>query len=364
MNGKILPLSFFLLSCAPAVAQSVGIPVGMPAMLEINPDARTGAMGNAGAASSPDANATYINSSKLAAAQEDFGASVSYTPWLRSLTDGMWLGYASAYKKLGEKQAVAASVQYFDYGTNAPFGISSNGQDLALSAMYSRQLGRNFFMGLTLKYISSDLGQAVILGTPLEPGRTAAADISAYYRKQIKSESTGEDFIWSLGAVVSNIGEKVDYGGGMESYLPTKLRVGGGISYTATGRHRINVIADLSKLLVPTPNVNGVPYSGTYFDAIFRSFSDAPGGFKEEMQEIKIGMGAEYWYNNAIALRAGYYHQDKRKENARFVTAGAGARILKKFQADFAYIFPTVSGSPLSNTYHATLSFYLSGKKG
>ncbi|KAA0991916.1 type IX secretion system outer membrane channel protein PorV [Dyadobacter aurulentus] len=368
MNRKILSLSFFLLTLAQAGAQpvdSVRIPIGLPYMLEINPDARTAAMGYAGAALSPDANATYINSSKLAAAREDFGASVSYTPWLPNLVDGMWLGYASAYKKLGERQAVAASVQYFDYDVYTTGGAGNRAHDIAISGMYSRQLDRNFSMGLTLKYISSDWGQGVVAGNSVKPGRAIAADISAYYRKRLKDESTGQDFSWSFGAVLANIGNKIDYGvGGGQYFLPAKLRVGGGISYSATGRHRINLIADASKLLVPTPVGGSIVSSPKSFEAIFKSFTDAPGGFKEEMQEIMIGVGAEYWYNDVVALRAGYYNENERKTNQKLVTVGAGARIFKKYQADFGYAFSAQKGSAVLDTYRATLSFYLNGKKG
>lgn len=368
MKGKILSLSFFLLTLAQAGAQpvdSVRIPLGQPSMLEFNPDARTAAMGYAGAALSSDANATYINASKLAVAKEDFGASVSYTPWLPKLVDGMWLGYASAYKKLGEKQAVAASVQYFDYDVYTTGGAGNRAHDIAISGMYSRQLGRNFSMGLALKYINSDWGQGVVAGNSIKPGRAMAADISAFYRKRLKDESTGRDVSWSFGAVLANIGDKIDYGvGGGQYFLPAKLRIGGGISYSATGRHRFNLIADASKLLVPTPVGGSITSSQKSFDAIFKSFSDAPGGFKEEMQEIMIGAGAEYWYNDVVALRAGYYNEDKRKAGFKAFTAGAGARIFKKYQADFSYLLPVSKGSPFEGIYRATLSFYLNEKRG
>jgi hypothetical protein len=339
------------------------IPYGVPGILEVIPDARAGAMGNGGVALSPDVNATYINPAKLASAERDFGVSVSYFPWLRTIINGSWVGYASAYKKLGGNQAISASAYYFDYGDIFAGIQEASAKDLAVSASYSRQLGKNFSMGFTLKYISSDWGSTSFTTTPPKQGRAVAGDISAYYRKQIGSTEGGKDFNWSFGAIISNLGNKIDYGTGGTYFLPTKIRVGGGISYTATGRHRINVIGDLSKLMVPTPT-NQNPNSEPLLKGVFGSFSDAPGGFREEIQEVMFSVGAEYWYNNIVAVRAGYYGQSEQKAGQQMFTVGAGARVFKNFNADLAYMFSAQEESPLSETFRTTVSFYLPAKKG
>ncbi|WAC12593.1 type IX secretion system outer membrane channel protein PorV [Dyadobacter pollutisoli] len=344
--------------------QSIRIPIGQPASLTIAPDARSAAMGEAGVALSADANATYWNPAKLAVADREIGVSASYTPWLATLTDGSWLGYASAYKKLGEKQAIGLAVQNFNYETAYASGPIIDATDLVLSGMYSRQLGQNFSMGLTLKYISSNTGNTIINGAPVHPGRTVAGDISAFYHKRIKSENSGEDFSWSLGAVLSNLGDKVNYGGAGEYFLPTTIKLGGGISYTATGKHRLNVIADLSKLMVPTPDNLQNPNAKPVLKGVIQSFSDAPGGFREEMQEVTLSMGAEYWYNDLIAIRGGYHGENRNKSNQRYLTAGAGVRLFKNYTADASYLFPVDADNPFKNTFRVSLGAYFGSKKG
>jgi hypothetical protein len=234
-----------------------------------------------------------------------------------------------------------------------------------LNATYAQQLGKNFSMGLTLKYISSNLaGNAVVNGISLKPGRTVAGDISAYYRKQLKNEDTGSDLTWSLGAVLSNLGGKVSYGSGAEaSFIPTNIKIGGGLSYTGDGRNRFNVILDASKLMVPTPHAGVNVNTKATLSGIFGSFSDAPDGFKEELQEVAVAVGAEYWYNGVFALRGGYFGENKNKAGRKFFTAGAGARFMKNYGVDFAYMFPTNQGSPLAQTLRISLSMYLNNKE-
>jgi hypothetical protein len=367
MKANLMIACFSIIACSESVAQpysSVGIPIGEPSSLTFAPDARSAAMGEAGVALSADANATYWNPAKLAVADREMGVSASYTPWLASLTDGSWLGYASAYKKLGEKQAVGVSVQYFNYDAYYGNGPMLNASDLVLSGMYSRQLGQHFSMGLTLKYISSNVGNTISNGVPVHPGRTVAGDISAFYHKQIKSESSGEDFNWSLGAVVSNLGGKVNYGGAGEYFLPMTIKVGGGVSYTATGKHRLNVIADLNKLMVPTPNNLQNPNSKPILKGLVQSFSDAPGGFREEIQEVTLSMGAEYWYKDMIAIRGGYHGENKNKSGQRYFTTGAGLRLFKNYTADFSYLIPVTEGSPFSKTFRVSVGAYFGSKRG
>lgn len=369
--------SLVLLSTSTLFAQSTldttrRIPSSPLSFLTFAPDARSAGMGEAGVALSADANATYWNAAKLPYTQKDFGVSASYTPWLRNLVDDMWLGYLTAYKKIGKDQAVAASVNYFNNGEldlrngqGTQLG-TFNSRELAISGTYSRQLGKNFSMGLTLKYISSNLaGNAVVNNVSLKPARTVAGDISAYYRKQIKNEDTGSELTWSLGAVLSNLGGKVNYGSGTEteSFIPTNLKIGGGLSFTADGRNKFNFIVDASKLMVPTPGATAAENTTiSGYGALkgaFGSFSDAPDGFKEEIQEVAIAAGAEYWYNDIFALRAGYYGENKNKGDRRFFTAGVGAKFLDRYSVDFAYLFPVTQGSPLAQTLRITLGLSL-----
>jgi hypothetical protein len=363
--------SLFFLTSGTLFAQQDStrrIPASPLSFLTFAPDARSAAMGEAGVALSPDANSAYWNAAKLPYNTKDFGVSISYTPWLRYLVDDMWLGYVSIYKKLGDRQAVAFSANYFNNGElDLRDAVGNNigyfnSREVAFNGTYSRQLGRNFSMGLTLKYISSNLaGNAVVNNVSLSPARVAAGDISAYYKKEFKNEDTGSELVWSLGAVLSNLGGKINYGSSSETenFIPTTLKVGTGLSYTGDGRNRFNFIIDFSKLMVPTPdgktNINTKPL----LNGVFGSFSDAPDGFKEEVQEVAIATGLEYWYNNIFALRAGYFGENKNKGDRRFFTAGAGLRFADKWGADFAYMFPTTQGSPLAQTLRITVSLGL-----
>lgn len=365
MKPFFIGFSFlFLLSSSRLFSQSVTplrIPTTTVSFLTFTPDARSAAMGEAGVALSADANSAYWNASKLPFAERDFGASASYTPWLRTIADGMWLGYASAYKKLGEGQVVSASVNYFNTGIHPTVTGKEYNSSFAINATYAKQLGRNFSIGLTLKYISSNMdGNLNFNPGNVKPGKGIAADLSVYYKREYRDENTGQNRIWSFGAVLSNFGTKINYRSGVdESFIPTTFKLGGGLSFTPDGRNRFNFILDVRKLMVPTPiagvNVNKKPL----LQGVFGSFSDAPGGFKEEIQEVTLSGGAEYWYKGIFALRGGYFGQNKNKGNRKYFTAGAGVRILKNYGVDFSYLFPVTEGSPLAQTLRGTLSVYL-----
>ncbi|CAG4988589.1 hypothetical protein DYBT9275_00117 [Dyadobacter sp. CECT 9275] len=350
-----------------AQQDTLRIPHSPLSFLRFAPDARGAAMGEAGVASSADANSTFWNAAKLPYNEKDFGVSASYTPWLRNLIDDMWLGYLSAYKKIDKTSAVALSVNYFSNGeldlrdaVGTQMGYFTS-KEFAISGTYSRQLGKNFSMGLTLKWINSDLtGNALVNNVSLKPARTFAGDISAYYRKELKNPETGGEFTWSLGGVISNLGGKVSYGGGAdyENFLPTNLRLGGGLSFSADGRNKFNFVLDAVKLMVPTPDGTQISTKGALAGA-FGSFSDAPDGFSEELKEVALAVGAEYWYNNIFALRGGYYGENKVKGNNKFFTAGAGLRFKDRYAIDFAYLFPVTQNSPLAQTLRITLGLYL-----
>jgi hypothetical protein len=357
VKANLLVAAAFIAGCQVALAQpgpTYRIPEYIAYFLLHAPDARSGGMGMAGTATSGDANATFWNAAKLTEAPKSFGASATYSPWLTQLQSGLWMGYATAYKKLGKGHVIAASVNYFDSPLLNSTGMVSDARDLSISASYAKQLGSHFSVGASLKYISSDYGDVVIGGVNLKPGRAVAADFGAYYNTHTGDPETGENINWTFGITLSNVGGKISYGTGPEHFLPTVLRLGGGFSYTADGKHKLNVTADAGKLLVPTPvpgrNVNEKPL----LKAMVGSFSDAPGGFKEEMQEIVLAMGAEYWYKNAFALRGGYHTENRYKGDRKFFTAGAGARFFKNYGIDFAYLFPEAKGSPLKDTYKIT----------
>ncbi|PWJ60229.1 hypothetical protein CLV98_101410 [Dyadobacter jejuensis] len=360
----------FLFTSGAALVQaqdSTRIPHSPLQFLTFAPDARGAAMGEAGAASSADANSTFYNAAKLPYNEKDFGVSASYTPWLRNYIDDMWLGYISAFKKIDDKQAVALSVNYFSNGeldlrdaVGTQMGYFTS-KEFAISGTYSRQLGKNFSMGLTLKWINSDLtGNAIINNASVKPARTFAGDISAFYKKEFKNFDTGGELTWSLGAVISNLGGKVNYGSGTntENFLPTNLRVGGGLSFSADGRSKFNFVLDGVKLMVPTPDGTDINSKSALAGA-FGSFGDAPDGFKEELQEVAILAGAEYWYNDIFAVRAGYFGENKNKGDRKFFTAGAGIRFQDRYAVDFAYLFPVKQNSPLAQTLRITLGLYL-----
>jgi hypothetical protein len=315
-------------------------------------------MGHAGTATSGDANAIFWNAGKLTDAERDFGVSATYSPWLPHLVDGVWLGNVSGYKKIGKGQVVGASVQYFSDPLVGSVAALSSGSDIAFSGAYARQLGSHFSMGVTLKYISSNIGNGVIGGFPLKTARAMAADIGAYYKSQSTDAEGDDNMVWTVGATLANIGPKMDYGLGMDYFLPTTLRIGGGFSYTANGQHKLNVTAEAGKLLVPTQVPGRLPSQDAYLKGVIKSFSDAPGGFKEEMQEVVLAMGAEYWYKGLFALRGGYHAESKEKGNRKFFTAGAGLRLLEHYGIDFAYLIPADKGSPMKNMYKISGSVY------
>ncbi|TDE17224.1 type IX secretion system outer membrane channel protein PorV [Dyadobacter psychrotolerans] len=347
-------------SCAQAqTVPTIRIPQSSVPFLTYVPDARSAGMGATGVASTPDANASYWNVSKLAFIEQDFGASVSYVPWLSNLVDDMWLGYASAYYKLPKGQAITASFGYFNDGDLVMSG--SPRSDFSVSAGYARQLGRNFSMGITLKYISSELaGYGYITPGVYKTGKTVAADISAFYKKEVFSETNGRSLGYTVGAVLSNFGDKISYGSAFgDGYLPTTFKLGGGLSFAPNDRNRISFVLDASKLLVPySPNpvnVNSQPF----LTSIYKSFSDAPGGLSEELQEVTISVGAEYLYKSRFALRGGYFGENKNKGDRKFFTAGAGVRFLKHYSADASYDIPLKKDSPFKGTKRITISMDL-----
>lgn len=353
--------------------------------LSIAPDARGASMGDIGAATDPDAYSQFWNPSKYAFAYSKAAVSLSYTPWLRKLVNDIFLADVSGYWKLGsgDNQAVSASLRYFSLGevnTNDPSGITSqslNPYELSFDVGYSRKLSEKFSMGVVFRYIYSDLGFSNSYAGDQTVGASAfSADISGYYTTYpIIGRNECQ---WSWGWNISNIGTKVNYNNGEDpAFLPTNLRLGTTFMFPLADYHNLALSLDLNKLLVPArPRESDYPDDTDgereYLDAlqewqdmspitgIFKSFSDAPGGFKEELREITYSLGAEYSYNQQFFLRAGYYHESQYKGNRQYFGIGAGFS-LNVLRLDASYMIATAQQSPLDQTLRFSLTFDMDG---
>lgn len=325
--------------------------------LTISPDARNAALGDVGVATAPDANSAYWNPAKLVFIDKAYGGSISYTPWLGKIINDMWISYLSGFYKITREQAVALSMKYFDMGNisfrgtgNEPLG-DFNPREMSLDFTYSRMLTEELSVGLTGRYIYSNLTGAFPSGTDTRPINSAAADIGVYYNKLMKG---AKNSTLSLGALISNIGPKVSYtDDANENFIPTNLKLGGVYTTELDPFNSISFAMDLNKLLVPTIDKGQSVLSG-----MFNSFSDAPDGFSEEIKEIILNMGIEYWYNNTFAGRIGYFLESKEKGNRKYLTLGVGFRNQKSFGIDVAYLVPTNGReNPLAETIRFSLLF-------
>jgi hypothetical protein len=356
-------------------AQYNTITTAVPFMT-ISPDARSGGMGDVGIAISPDANAQYWNQSKLAMAEEDAGVSLSYTPWLRDIVNDISLVYLAGYAKFGEKdnknQAVSIGLRYFSLGDLNYTDIFGNRagtgkpREFSIDAGYSRKLSENFSIGLSGKFIHSNIvnGAANTQGN-YKPGNAGAVDFGAFYTKKLKENTeTGQSSAFRLGGTIRNLGNKISYSGGRRDFLPTTLGIGGAYDYNIDEFNKITVAVDFTKLLVPTPQLdtNGNQIYNTsdgVISGIFKSFGDAPGGGSEEFQEINTSIGLEYSYQNQFFGRAGYFYENRYKGDRRFLTLGAGVKY-SMFALNLAYLVPSGAGvnrNPLSNTLRFSLVF-------
>jgi hypothetical protein len=342
----------------------------------ISPDARAGGMGDQGVASAPDVNSIHWNPAKLAFADKKVGFGVSYTPWLRALVNDMFIAYISGYGKMKNDQVLAGSLRYFSLGNITFTDVNGNvirdfkPNEFALDVAYSRKLSENFSGGIALRFIHSNLtGGTQVEGQDSKAGNTVAADVSVFYQKDIKLGS--KDATFMAGANISNIGAKISYTeSGVRNFIPTNLRLGPGINMKLNEYNELAFMLDINKLLVPTPPIytqdtansaeniisEGYDPDVSVAQGMFQSFYDAPNGFKEELQEINLGFGVEYWYDRQFAFRAGYFYEDKRKGNRKYFTLGAGLRY-NVFGIDLAYLIPTDQRNPLENTLHFTLTF-------
>jgi hypothetical protein len=340
--------------------------------LIIAPDSRAGAMGDAGVATSPDVYSMHWNPSKFAFIDGNAGLGISYSPWLRNLVPDINIAYLAGYKRIDTKQVFSASLIYSSLGPvpfTDEFGNlqrTFNPNEFAVDAGYSRLFTEHLSGGIAFRFIYSNLtGGTFSGGVATKPGISFAADISGYYQKKITV--INKDGQLGFGLNFSNIGTKMSYSTMQTAdFIPMNLRLGTSATINLDNYNKITASLDLNKLLVPTPPI----YSSTTPDsiikgkdpnvsvpvAIFQSFFDAPGGFKEEFHEITYSFGIEYWYNNQFALRCGYFYEDPTKGNRKYFTAGAGFR-LKAFTLDFSYLMPVAQNNPLAHTLRFSIAF-------
>ncbi len=332
-------------------------------------------MGETGIATLPDANSAFWNLAKTPFNTSPGGVSLTYTPWLKRLgLNDVYLATAAGYYKLDDQQAISGSLRYFSLG-NIQF-TNDRGEDLyaykprevSFDLGYSRKLSEGMGLGIALRYINSSLAKGDVgTGTTYKAGNTVAGDISWYYKNPSES---GQG--WSFGAVVSNLGGKIGYttDARQKDFIPANLGLGAAYTKVYDESNKITFAVDVNKLLVPTPpTASGDPSidssrqvnyrNKTVISSWFSSLGDAPGGMSEELKELQVSAGAEYWYNNQFALRAGYFYEDKTKGNRKYFTLGAGLKY-NVFGLNFSYIIPSGSGinqNPLSNTLRFGIVF-------
>ena len=347
--------------------------------LAITPDARAGGMGDAGAATSADANSVHWNPAKLVFIDYNVGFSLSYSPWLSKIINDMSLSYLSGYYKISQEQAVAMSLRYFDLGEiffTDPNNVQQgrfNPKELALDATYSRKLSENLSLGVTARFVHSNLtGNFTSSTIEAKPGNTASVDIAVYYQKAFQNSEL------SFGGNISNIGAKLSYSNeANKDFIPINLRLGSAYKIHIDPYNNITFALDFNKLMVPTPPVYARDANGVIIvdpetqqpiiergkdpnrpllSGMFGSFADAPDGFPEEMNEIMIALGTEYWYNNTFAARIGYFYEHKTKGNRKYLSLGLGFRY-NVFGIDFAYLVPQRQDHPLAETLRFSLLF-------
>ncbi len=346
----------------------------------IAPDARAAGMGDVGAATDPDVVSQYWNPAKYPFTISRAGVALNYTPWLRQLVSDIDLAYLVGYYRIGDYSAVSGSLRYFSLGevyTNSSMtgedDMTINPYEMSLDVAYSLMLSEHFSISAGVRWIYSELTYDYTEDT--SPGSAFAADISMYYQNYINLGP--RECQLGLGLNVSNIGSKITFGGDDNSeFIPTNLRLGASLMIPIDEYNRFTIAADANKLLVPTypkqnegestedytERVQKDYYDVSSISGIFKSFGDAPNGFKEELQEIQWSVGAEYIYNDKFALRAGYHHESENKGNRKYFTVGAGFR-MNVFSLDAGYVIATAKSNPLDQTLRFTLSFDMDGIK-
>ena len=379
---KLLLLTASLLCCGGAVADDDKIttfnPVEHAVISEtIAPDARAAGMGDVGVATDPDVNSQYWNPAKYPFCISRAGVALNYTPWLRQLVNDIDLAYLSGYYRIGDYSAISGSLRYFslgevfiDYGNS---DTTVRPYEMSIDAAYSLMLSENFSLAAAIRWIYSDL--RFDYSEDSKPASTFAADLAMYYNNYVMLGS--RECQLGLGLNVRNIGSKISYYGDEESqFIPANLRLGASLMVPVDEYNRFSFSADANKLLVPTvPRQNEGESNSEYQDrvrreysdvgsikGIFQSFTDAPDGFKEELDEIQWSVGAEYVYHDQFSLRAGYHHQAESKGNLKYFTIGGGFR-MSVFSLDVGYVISTARTNPLDQTLRFTLAFDMDGLK-
>jgi hypothetical protein len=380
MKRLSIPIAFTLLSvplCVWSQVTSSATLIGQDStnrvittavpFLTITPDARAAGMGDAGVATSADVNSAYWNSAKLVFIDNGlgYGISGSYTPWLGKIINDMSVFYLSGFYKIGREQAVAASMKYFDLGEIQFKTIDNidngrfNPREFAFDVTYSRLLTEQLSIGGALRYIHSNLTGALSSSNgsvDARPGNSVAVDMGIYYTKPFVSSNN----TLSLGATITNLGAKISYSdANNRDFIPTNLRMGGAYTLELDPKNKLTFALDFNKLLVPSPpRDNSTPL----LSGIFGSFTDARGGFKEEIREFMTSIGTEYWHNNTFAGRLGYFHEATDKGNRKYLTGGVGFRY-QRFGIDVAYLVPTNKReNALAETIRFTLMMNFEGK--
>ena len=354
--------------------------------LNIAPDSRAGALGETGAATSPDAYSAHWNPAKYAFLQKDYAVALSYTPWLRKLVDDMNLVNLSGYMKLRKEDGVYLSLTYFNLGkiqftdANGAAIRDFNPNEFSLGGGYSRILSDNLSVAVGLKFIYSNLtgGLTTQAGSESKPGKSFAGDVGVYWNKEFMSGTKNSKL--ALGAVISNFGSKISYtNNNRKDFIPTNLRLGACYSLDLDLYNKFNFSLDANKLMVPTPPIYYSNSKGTDSTAIYKgndpnrglmsgtlgSFTDAPGGFKEELKEFTFSYGIEYWYAELFALRVGHFRENVLKGNRKYFTVGAGFRFAEgRGGIDVSYLISGRQNNPLEGTLRFSLCAELEKSSG
>lgn len=358
-----------------------GITTAAPFLL-IAPDARSGGMGDVGVATTADAFSLFHNPSKIAFSDRQVKAGLTYSPWLRNLTDDIFIGSTSYINKFSENSAWGAEIRYFSLGqvdlttNNGMPNGSINPNELVISGSYALKLSESFSLGVGLKYINSNLTLNGTSGNAIQPINSFAVDVSGYYQSEEKlyGSFTGR---YRFGFNITNLGPKVNYttDPNNESFIPTNLKLGGGFEFILDDYNSINTTLEFTKLLVPTPPIRdiqdedgdgdedeiiaGQDDNVGFITGVFQSFGDAPDGFSEELSEFTYALGVEYLYNNAFAIRGGYFHENENKGNRQYFTLGAGFKT-NALNVDLSYLINSSDvNNPLENSLRFSLSFDL-----
>ena len=346
----------------------------------IAPDARAAGLSDVGVATDPDVNSQYWNPAKYPFTISRAGVSISYTPWLRQIVNDMYMANLVGYYRIGDYSAVSTSLRYFNMGEvplSSSVGSSNdmtiNPYEMSFDAAYSLMLSEKFSIAAGVRWIYSDL--TYDYSSETTPGSAFAADIAAYYQNYINIGQ--RECQLGVGLNISNIGSKINFGSDDNSeFIPTNMRLGAALMIPVDQFNRFTIAVDANKLLVPTRPIQkenetdedyNVRLQKDYYDissigGIFKSFGDAPGGFKEELQEVSWSLGGEYVYNDKFAIRAGYHHESETKGNRKYFTVGAGFK-MSAFSLDAGYVIATAKSTPLDQTLRFTLSFDMDGLK-